>query len=90
MKEAIISICVHILHFHITGDGVLVFQNEPSQTFQFGHSNGTYIKKKGGGKMVTQTYEESDGEDEEEIEETIIKKTKVIKKKKKKSKAVSE
>lgn len=71
---------------YITGEGVLVFQNEPTQTFQFGQSNGTYIKKKGGTKMVTQTYEESDGEDEEEIEETIIKKTKVIKKKKKKAK----
>ena len=79
-----------MLHSHLTGDGVLVFQNEPTQTFQFGQSNGTYIKKKGATKMVTQTYEESDGEDEEEIEETIIKKTKVIKKKKKKAKVVSE
>ncbi|KAL7040824.1 hypothetical protein ACKWTF_000531 [Chironomus riparius] len=70
----------------VYGDGVLVFQNEPTHTFQFGQSNGTYIKKKGATKMVTQTYEESDGEDEEEIEETIIKKTKVIKKKKKKAK----
>lgn len=63
-----------------------MIQGEPSQTFQYGQSNGTMIKKTGGRKMVTKTYEVDGGEDEEEeIEETIIKKTKIIKKKKQKS-----